>query len=143
MNRRTGLVLAFAYCVGAISSALLLGHPAYTAHYSPNEVRTEPHPTVEDELAELRSEVERLKEKATDQAHVMVSVDYHFGNLWFAGQHANWPLAEFYWNETRSHLRCQLTGRSKGNLRKFKVSRIMLRELALAGKIPGLKKASW
>ena len=44
---------------------------------------------------------------------------------------------------TRSHLRCQLTGRSKGNLRKFKISRIMLRELALAGKIPGLKKASW
>jgi small subunit ribosomal protein S14 len=44
---------------------------------------------------------------------------------------------------TRSHLRCQLTGRSRGNLRKFKVSRIMLRELALAGKIPGLKKASW
>ena len=44
---------------------------------------------------------------------------------------------------TRSHNRCQLTGRSKGTLRKFKVSRIMLRELALAGKIPGLKKASW
>ena len=44
---------------------------------------------------------------------------------------------------TRSHNRCQLTGRSHGFLRKFKVSRIMLRELALAGKIPGLKKASW
>jgi small subunit ribosomal protein S14 len=44
---------------------------------------------------------------------------------------------------TRSHNRCQLTGRSKGFLRKFKVSRIMLRELALAGKIPGLRKASW
>ena len=44
---------------------------------------------------------------------------------------------------TRSHLRCELTGRSRGNLRKFKVSRIMLRELALAGRIPGMKKASW
>jgi len=43
---------------------------------------------------------------------------------------------------TRSHNRCELTGRSRGVLRKFKVSRIMLRELALAGKIPGLKKAS-
>ena len=43
----------------------------------------------------------------------------------------------------RSHNRCQLTGRSKGTLRKFKISRIMLRELALAGKIPGMKKASW
>jgi small subunit ribosomal protein S14 len=44
---------------------------------------------------------------------------------------------------TRSRNRCQLTGRSRAYLRKFKVSRIMLRELALAGKIPGLKKASW
>jgi small subunit ribosomal protein S14 len=44
---------------------------------------------------------------------------------------------------TRSHNRCQLTGRSRAVLRRFKVSRIMLRELALAGKIPGLKKASW
>jgi len=44
---------------------------------------------------------------------------------------------------TRSHNRCQLTGRSRGVLRKFMVCRIQLRELALAGKIPGLKKASW
>ena len=44
---------------------------------------------------------------------------------------------------TRSHMRCQITGRSHGVLRKFKVSRIMLRELAHAGHIPGLKKASW
>jgi small subunit ribosomal protein S14 len=44
---------------------------------------------------------------------------------------------------TRSHNRCMLTGRSKGVLRKFKICRIQLRELALAGKIPGLRKASW
>ncbi|MCS7033447.1 MAG: 30S ribosomal protein S14 [Phycisphaerae bacterium] len=44
---------------------------------------------------------------------------------------------------TRSRNRCELTGRSRGVLRKFKICRIMLRELALSGKIPGLKKASW
>lgn len=44
---------------------------------------------------------------------------------------------------TRSKNRCELTGRSRAYLRKFKVSRIMLRELALSGKIPGLRKASW
>ncbi|MGC4032697.1 MAG: 30S ribosomal protein S14 [Tepidisphaeraceae bacterium] len=44
---------------------------------------------------------------------------------------------------TRSHNRCELTGRSRAYLRKFKVSRIMLRELALKGMIPGMKKASW
>jgi small subunit ribosomal protein S14 len=44
---------------------------------------------------------------------------------------------------TRSHMRCQITGRAHGVLRRFKVSRIMLRELANAGQIPGLRKASW
>jgi len=44
---------------------------------------------------------------------------------------------------TRLRSRCQLTGRSRGVYRKFKICRIMLRELALAGQIPGLKKASW
>ena len=44
---------------------------------------------------------------------------------------------------TRLHNRCELTGRSRAVLRKFKICRIQLRELALQGKIPGLKKASW
>jgi small subunit ribosomal protein S14 len=44
---------------------------------------------------------------------------------------------------TRLHNRCELTGRSKAVYRKFKICRIQLRELALQGKIPGLKKASW
>jgi small subunit ribosomal protein S14 len=39
--------------------------------------------------------------------------------------------------------RCQLTGRSRGYLRKFKVSRLCFRELALMGMIPGITKASW
>ena len=44
---------------------------------------------------------------------------------------------------TRVRSLCALTGRSRGVYRKFKISRIMLRELALAGKIPGMRKASW
>lgn len=39
--------------------------------------------------------------------------------------------------------RCKLTGRPKGYIRKFGISRIKFRELALAGRIPGVKKASW
>jgi small subunit ribosomal protein S14 len=39
--------------------------------------------------------------------------------------------------------RCALTGRSRGYMRAFGVSRIMFRELARDGKIPGVKKASW
>jgi small subunit ribosomal protein S14 len=39
--------------------------------------------------------------------------------------------------------RCQLTGRSRGVLRKFKLSRLCFRELANSGMIPGVVKASW
>ena len=39
--------------------------------------------------------------------------------------------------------RCKLTGRPKGYIRKFGISRIKFRELALAGRIPGVTKASW
>ncbi len=43
----------------------------------------------------------------------------------------------------RLHNRCQITGRGRGYIRYFNVSRIVLRDMALDGKIPGLKKASW
>jgi hypothetical protein len=48
--------------------------------------------------------VDSLKQLLPDQAHGMTDVDYHFANLWFAAQNGNWPLAEFYLGETRSHL---------------------------------------
>jgi small subunit ribosomal protein S14 len=44
---------------------------------------------------------------------------------------------------TRLHNRCSLSGRPRGFLRKFGVSRIAFRDLALEGKIPGVTKASW
>ena len=43
----------------------------------------------------------------------------------------------------RVRLRCELTGRSRGNYRKFKLCRIALRDMASAGQIPGMTKASW
>ncbi|MBS4043176.1 MAG: 30S ribosomal protein S14 [Chitinophagaceae bacterium] len=43
----------------------------------------------------------------------------------------------------RLHNRCQLTGRPKGYMRYFGISRIMFRDMALNGLIPGVKKASW
>jgi small subunit ribosomal protein S14 len=44
---------------------------------------------------------------------------------------------------TRLHNRCSLSGRPRGYLRKFGLSRIAFRDLALEGKIPGVTKASW
>ncbi len=43
----------------------------------------------------------------------------------------------------RVRLRCELTGRPRANYRKFKLSRIALRELASTGQIPGMVKSSW
>lgn len=46
-------------------------------------------------------------------------------------------------SRTRVRLRCEVTGRSRSNYRKFKVCRIVLRDLASSGQIPGMVKASW
>lgn len=44
---------------------------------------------------------------------------------------------------SRVRLRCEFSGRPRGNYRKFKLSRIALRDLGLQGMVPGLTKASW
>ncbi|MFO7621387.1 MAG: 30S ribosomal protein S14 [Bacteroidales bacterium] len=46
-------------------------------------------------------------------------------------------------NPNRIHNRCKLTGRPKGYMRQFGISRITFREMASFGIIPGIKKASW
>ena len=58
---------------------------------------------------------------------------------------AQLKLAELPRNSsaTRLHNRCELTGRPKAYYRKLRMSRIMLRELASNGQIPGMVKSSW
>jgi hypothetical protein len=56
------------------------------------------------DVAALKAEIEALKRLVPSQSHAMADVDYHFSNLWFATRSANWPLAAFYLNETKSHL---------------------------------------
>ncbi len=58
---------------------------------------------------------------------------------------ASWKLAEMPRNSsaTRYRLRCEITGRPRANYRKFKLCRVMLRELASSGQIPGMVKSSW
>ena len=46
-------------------------------------------------------------------------------------------------NPVRLHNRCTVTGRARGFYRKFGISRLTFRKLALEGKIPGVRKASW
>src|SRR3954468_3218916 len=53
----------------------------------------------------LAARIEALEALIPDQAHIMADVGDHFTNLYFAGKAGNWPLADFYLGETRSHLR--------------------------------------
>src|SRR5271154_6766011 len=52
----------------------------------------------------LAARVKALEDLLPSQSHLMADVGDHFTNLWFAGQAENWPLADFYLGETRSHL---------------------------------------
>jgi len=76
----------------------------------------------------------RLKEMAKDPT---LSPEDHFS--------ARMKLSRLPRNSSpvRVRLRCALTGRSRGNYRKFQLSRIALRELASRGQIPGMVKSSW
>lgn len=82
-------------CLGAFVHALVIsngpGASAQPVHGTPD-------------LESLGSEIQTIKGKLPSQSHTMQDVSYHFCNLWFAGQHENWDLAEFYWSETLSHL---------------------------------------
>jgi len=76
----------------------------------------------------------RLKAAAKDEA---LSPEERFN--------ARLKLAELPRNSApvRQRLRCGLSGRPRGNYRKFKLSRIAVRDLASAGQIPGMVKSSW
>src|ERR1043166_5164556 len=65
----------------------------------------EPAPKPATSPDDLKTELAAIKGKLPDQSHAMKDVGYHFANLWCAGQQENWPLARFYLDETRSHLR--------------------------------------
>ena len=60
-----------------------------------------------------------------------------------AGDYRGLDLLPKNASPVRLHNRCQLTGRPRGYIRHFALSRNMFRDMALEGKIPGVKKASW
>jgi small subunit ribosomal protein S14 len=76
----------------------------------------------------------RLKAVTEDEA---LSMEERFA--------ARLKLAEMPRNSSkvRVRLRCEVTGRPRANYRKFKLSRIALRDLGSTGQIPGLVKSSW
>jgi len=57
-----------------------------------------------DDLDALRADIARLKTNAPSQSHTMSDVGSHWTNLWFAAEKKNWPLAMFYFEESRQHI---------------------------------------
>lgn len=99
MRSKRGIVVVGAIVLAAVVEAA--GLAGRIAEPAPQAGSADPAA----EIARLKEEIEVLKGMVPDQSHVMKDVAYHFANLWFAGQARNWPLAGFYLNETRSHLR--------------------------------------
>ena len=100
MRFQTVAVAVAAFAAGGVLTSLLVPSggrltPAALAQQA----------AAQPDLTALAAEVERLKKVVPDQAHAMKDVDYHFTNLWFAGEAENWPLADFYWKETLSHIK--------------------------------------
>jgi hypothetical protein len=86
-------------------------------------------------------ELQQLRDLVPDQAAVMTHVGYHFGNLWFAIQQENWPLADFYLGETRNNVKWAVRAKP---VRKTAAGEIQLGAIAESidnGPFTDLKKA--
>jgi hypothetical protein len=101
---RTRLQTALVFALGTVTGFILAGvgrEPpggtgvAYAA--------TAPAPKLP-ALDSLSADMEVVKGKVPDQSHAMSDVAFQFANLWFAGEKENWPLADFFFSETKSHL---------------------------------------
>ena len=88
--------------VGAVIGAVVMQwrHPAAAQAPVPSAA-SQAQPA---DLKTLAADVERLKALVPSNSHIMMDVQWFWTNLWFAGQAKNWPLAQFYFNETRGHI---------------------------------------
>jgi len=102
LDLRSGVLLAIGIGVGLFLSGaagLLLG-PLVLQGHAQQILPPKPSAAVTAQL-----DLQTLSERSPDQSHAMADVGYHFANLWFAADKQNWPLANYYLDETRSHLR--------------------------------------
>lgn len=86
---------------------------------------------------------ESVKAKALKKEKLVAKYAERRAALKAAGDYAALDKLPKSSSAVRLHSRCKLTGRPRGYVRQFGISRIVFREMALAGKIPGVTKASW
>ena len=86
---------------------------------------------------------ESMKAREVKRAKLVAKYAAKRAALKEAGDYEALQLLPKNASSVRLHNRCSITGRPKGYMRQFGISRIQFREMASAGLIPGVKKASW
>jgi cytochrome c553 len=94
-----------------------------------------PPPPVNNDPAALRADIDRLNGIAQGQSLAMMQVAYNFNMLWFAARAKNWPLAQFYYGDSRGRLRLAL--------RIQPVRKLSTGDLALQPILDALEKGPW
>jgi hypothetical protein len=92
-------MLALGILIGLVLSNLMR-----SLNQSTNVMAQEAAKNPAPDLAAMQADIAHLKEVVPSQSHTMTDVGYQFANLWFAGKQQNWPLAEFFLNESRQHI---------------------------------------
>jgi hypothetical protein len=80
--------------------AIGLSIPAVSAQQREGRGRGPRLPTME----EVPQEIATLRQLIPTNSTIMMDVQWHWTNLWFAGKRRNWPLAQYYFNESRGHI---------------------------------------
>lgn len=86
---------------------------------------------------------ESIKARERKREHLVGKYAKKRAELKAAGDFAGLDKLPKNSSPVRLHNRCKLTGRPKGYMRKFGINRVTFREMASAGKIPGITKSSW
>jgi hypothetical protein len=95
-------------CAGIIGGLVSWQLTSRLAAMAPATAQSAAEGTVQDgpmDRAALTAEVTRLRGVAPSASVAMADVGFHWSNLWFAGKAGNWPLANYYFNEARNHIR--------------------------------------
>ena len=101
---RAPIILA-TVCVGAIIGGAASEYWIRTRLAPAASAQDEAPAPATGDAKTLQADVDRLKQLVPSQSHTMSDVGYHWANLWFAVQHKNWPLARFFFDESRQHIR--------------------------------------
>jgi hypothetical protein len=78
--------------------------PALSAQQAPAPAAGRRGPPPLPTMESLPAEVAQLKALVPSNSHIMMDVQFHWTNLWFAGRRRNWPLALYFFNESRGHI---------------------------------------